>query len=121
MRWSTYFGAQLGRRRREAAVWFARCERLGGGPRFFKAILDLFLRTDVRAVLESIQAPTLILHPRGDRHVAGGHAQYLAERIPEARLVELDGDDHLFIAGDTDRVLEADRIVPHRRTRRRAH
>ena len=62
--------------------WWARGERLAGGPGYFKAIFDLYLRTDVRPALESIQAPTLLLHRRGDRHVTGGHARYLAERIP---------------------------------------
>ena len=86
--------------------WWARGERLAGGPRYFKAILDLFLHTDVRPVLESIQAPTLLLHRRGDRHVNVGHAEYLAARIPKARWVELDGDDHEWFAGDAERVLD---------------
>ena len=38
--------------------------------------------------------------------MTGGHARYLAERIPHARLVELDGDDHAWFAGDSDRVLD---------------
>jgi class 3 adenylate cyclase len=86
--------------------WWARGERLAGGPGYFKAVYDLFLRTDVRPVLESIQAPTLILQRKGDRHVRVDHARYLAERIPQARLVEFDGDDHEWFAGDTDRVLD---------------
>jgi len=86
--------------------WLARGERLAGGPGYFTQILDLFLRTDVRAVLKSIQAPTLVMHRRGDGHVADGHAQYVAERIPQARWVELDGDDHEWLAGDADRVLD---------------
>jgi len=86
--------------------WWARGERLAGGPGYFKAIFDLFMRTDMRPALESIQAPTLLLHRRGDRHVAGGHARYLAERIAQARLVELDGDDHEWFAGDADGVLD---------------
>ena len=45
--------------------WWARGERLAGGPGYFKAIFDLYLRTDVRPALESIQAPTLLLHRRG--------------------------------------------------------
>ena len=36
----------------------------------------------------------------------GGHAHYLADRIPHARLVELDGDDNVWFAGDSDRVLD---------------
>jgi class 3 adenylate cyclase len=86
--------------------WMARGERLAGGPGYVSAILDLFLRTDVRPVLESIQAPTLVLHRRGDRHVPNGHAQYVADRIPHARWVEFDGDDHEWFAGDTARVLD---------------
>ena len=45
--------------------WYARAERLSGGPGSNKMILDLFLRTDMRPVLASVQAPTLILHRRG--------------------------------------------------------
>ena len=86
--------------------WWARGERLAGGPGYFKAILELFLRTDVRPALDSIQAPTLLLHRRGDRHVSGGHADYLAEHIPHARLVEFDGDDSVWFAGDSGRVLD---------------
>lgn len=86
--------------------WWARGERLAGGPGYFKTIFDLYLRTDVRPALDSIQAPTLLLRRRDDRHVNGGHAQYLAERIPQARLVELEGDDDVWFAGDADRVLD---------------
>lgn len=86
--------------------WWARGERLSGGPGYFRAILDLFLHSDVRPALESIQAPTLLLHRRGDRHVRIEHARDLAERIPHARLVEFDGDDNVWFAGDADCVLD---------------
>ncbi|OBA88288.1 cyclase [Mycobacteriaceae bacterium 1482268.1] len=86
--------------------WWARGERLCGGPGYFRAILDLFLRSDVRPALESIQAPTLLLHRRGDRHVLIDHARDLVERIPHARLVELEGDDNVWFAGDADRVID---------------
>lgn len=86
--------------------WWARGERLSGGPGYFKAILDLFLHTDVGSVLASIQAPTLVLHRRGDRHVVGGHARHVTACIPKARLVELDGDDNVWFAGDANRVLD---------------
>jgi class 3 adenylate cyclase len=95
------FARDAGKRR-----WWARGERLSGGPGYFKEIFDLFLRTDVRPAVDSIQAPTLLLHRLGDRHVIGGHGRYLAERIPQARLVELDGDDDVWFAGDADRVLD---------------
>lgn len=95
------FARDAGKRR-----WWARGERLSGGPGYFKEIFDLFLRTDVRPAVQSIQAPTLLLHRVGDRHVRGGHGRYLADHIPQARLVELDGDDDVWFAGDADRVVD---------------
>jgi class 3 adenylate cyclase len=86
--------------------WWARGERLAGGPGYFKTVYAMFLHTDVRPVLESIQAPTLILQRTRDRHVRVEHARYVAERIPHARSVEFDGDDHEWFVGDTDRVLD---------------
>ena len=75
-------------------------------PATSRPILDLFLHTDIRPALASIQAPTLVLHRRGDRHVVTEHAKDVAERIPSSRLVEFDGDDNVWFAGDTDRVLD---------------
>jgi class 3 adenylate cyclase len=86
--------------------WYGRGERLAGGRGYFKAISDLFQHTDMRAVLPSIQAPTLVLHRRGDRFVVPGHANYVAEQIPHVRRVEFDGDDHEWFAGDSDLVLD---------------
>lgn len=86
--------------------WWARNERLSGGPGYFEKILDVFLRTDVGPALASIQAPTLVLHRRGDRHVIGAHAREVAARIPRARLVQLDGEDNAMFAGDADRALD---------------
>ncbi len=86
--------------------WYGRGERLAGGRGYFNEISELFQRTDVRPVLDSIQAPTLVLHRRGDRFIAAGHATYVAGRIPQARLVEFDGNDHEWFAGDSETVLD---------------
>jgi len=57
---------------------------------------------DIRKVLGSVRVPTLVLHRTGDR-VASVHAsRYLAEHLPDARFVELPGDDHLPFLGDQD-------------------
>jgi class 3 adenylate cyclase len=86
--------------------WWERSERLACGPGDFMDAFDLFAHTDVRPVLGSIQAPTLVLRRRGDRHARTGHAQDIAERIPDARLVEFEGDDSVWFAGDADSVLD---------------
>jgi class 3 adenylate cyclase len=86
--------------------WWARSERLAGGPGYITAIFDLFLRTDARPLLESIQAPTLVTRRRGDRDLRHDHVRDLAERIPHARLLEFDGDDSVWFAGDADPVID---------------
>lgn len=51
--------------------------------------------SDVREVLPLVQAPTLIMHAAEARYVPG-HAQYLADHIPNARLATLPGSDIYF-------------------------
>ena len=86
--------------------WWARSERLAGGPGYITAIFDLFLRTDARPLCDTIQAPTLVTRRRGDRDLRHDHVRDLAERIPNARLLEFDGDDSVWFAGDADPVLD---------------
>jgi class 3 adenylate cyclase len=61
---------------------------------------------DVRALLPSISVPTLVLHREGDRYIRPGAGRYLADHIPDARLVVLPGDDHVFFVGDTDALVD---------------
>ena len=61
--------------------------------------------TDVRPVLGSIQCPTLVMHRGGDRLVWVGYGRELAEQIPDARIVELEGDAHAPQWGDQEPVL----------------
>ena len=82
--------------------WFAKCERLSGGPRSHFRIYSLFQASDVTVALPSIRAPTLVLHTTGNPHVRSGHGEMLAERIPHAKLVELPGADHVWYAGDVE-------------------
>jgi class 3 adenylate cyclase len=86
--------------------WWARSERLAGGPGYITRLFELFLRTDITPVLESIQAPTMVARRRGDRDLRRDHVVDIAERIPHARLVEFDGDDSVWFAGDADGVLD---------------
>jgi len=44
--------------------------------------------------LESITAPTLIFHGTKDMTVPIDYASRAADRIPNARLVEMEGKDH---------------------------
>ena len=66
-----------------------------------KAILDGIRGADVHSLLEHIRVPTLVLHCRGDRSVRVESGRFLASHIPQARYVELPGDDHGWWVGDT--------------------
>jgi class 3 adenylate cyclase len=66
----------------------------------------MIMDTDVRRVLPSIRVPTLVLHRTGDRVTRLAGARYLAEHIPDAKLIEFAGTDHFPWVGDTDAIAD---------------
>lgn len=86
--------------------WWLRSQRLTFAPDVAAAGWRTITATDVHHVLPSIQAPTLVLHRHGDRYATFEHSRYLAEHIPDATHKELEGDDHMIFAGDTDALLD---------------
>ena len=87
------------------AEWFGGMQRLGASPAMAHKLLSSYAGVDVRHVLPTITAPTLVLHRRHDTQVRPSLGRYLAEHIPGARLVELEGRDHLFFVGDADAIV----------------
>jgi pimeloyl-ACP methyl ester carboxylesterase/DNA-binding CsgD family transcriptional regulator len=87
--------------------WFAELQRLGCSPGRYLETARWALDIDVRDVLPSISVPTLVLHRTGDQFCPIGNGRYLAEHIPDAQFVELEGDDHLPITGDSDAIADA--------------
>ena len=87
--------------------WFARLERLAASPGTAAKLMMMNGEVDVRAVLPSIQVPTLVLHRAGDTFIDIRHSRYLAEHIPGARYVELPGErDARRSASDADGLLD---------------
>jgi class 3 adenylate cyclase/pimeloyl-ACP methyl ester carboxylesterase len=86
--------------------WWARYERQAASPTMAKAISQLATEVDVREILPAIRVPTLVVHRKGDIAVPVEGARYIAERIPGARLVELDGCDHFPFAGDVNALID---------------
>jgi pimeloyl-ACP methyl ester carboxylesterase len=85
--------------------WWARYQRVGASPGTVLSMRRMLAEIDVRDILQSIRAPTLILH-RGETHWNRvEHGRYLAEHIPGAKYVELPGVDHFSFLGDSDAVL----------------
>jgi pimeloyl-ACP methyl ester carboxylesterase len=80
----------------EAKAWFARMERASVSPGMLAQLVQMFLDIDVRDVVPSVHVPALILHRRHDRLVNVRNGRWLAEHLPNARMVELPGDDHIL-------------------------
>ncbi len=89
----------------DAAAQFIRFLRLAASPGVGHTTRQVLHAIDVRSILESIHAPTLVVHRRGDRMIRAEHGRFLAAHISTARFVELPGDDHLFYFGDADAIL----------------
>ncbi len=87
------------------ATW-GRYQRTGASPSMARALISALWEIDVRGDLPRIQVPTLILHRVGELMLSVSHARYMAERIPDAKLVELPGEDHLLFVGDVDAIVD---------------
>jgi class 3 adenylate cyclase len=77
--------------------WFAKAQRTSLSPRAAQPYLRAMLEVDVRPILPLVQAPTLILHRRDVQSLSVEQGRYLAEHIPEARLVLLPGADATLV------------------------
>jgi pimeloyl-ACP methyl ester carboxylesterase/DNA-binding CsgD family transcriptional regulator len=55
---------------------------------------------DVADAAEAVEARTLVVHARGDRVVPVEEGRLLAARIPGARLVVLDSENHILLADE---------------------
>jgi class 3 adenylate cyclase len=84
--WSTYYQSAISR---SEAVDF----------------IDAIGPVDIRGLLGSVRAPTLVLHRTGDRIADVGASRYMAQRLPNATFKQLSGEDHLPFVGDQDAVL----------------
>ena len=100
----TGFSSAIASDPQRVQAW-ARYSRLSASPGSAVALERRDFETDVRAVLPSIQVPTLIMHRVGDTAERFEQARYIGERITGAEVVELPGSEHAPFMGDTDAVL----------------
>jgi class 3 adenylate cyclase len=87
-------------------AWFARMQRLAASPNEARIIANAMIDLDVREVLPRIRVPTLVMHRPKERVWDVRHSHYLAEHIPGARYVELEGEDSFPFVGDSDAIVE---------------
>ena len=88
-----------------ARAGMARFERMAATPGAALALFRANIGNDARSLMPRVQAPTLVLHRAGDRFVPLCNGEHLAAAIPDARLVVVEGDDHLPYVGDAAAVV----------------
>jgi class 3 adenylate cyclase len=80
---------------------FGRLQVQSATPHDAVAFMRMAFEIDVRDVVPTVTAPTLILHRVGDKVCPVENARWLARNIEGAHYVELPGENHLtFIDGD---------------------
>ena len=85
--------------------WWAHYLRISASPTAAVTLTRMNGEIDVRQVMPTIRVPTLILHCVDDRAIDIGGARYMAQQIPQARLIEFSGSDHFFWLTNADVVL----------------
>jgi class 3 adenylate cyclase len=91
---------------RSLADWFARLQRLAASPQDARTLLNAAAELDVRELLPQIRVPALVMHRAEDTAWDPRHSRYIAQHIPGARYVELEGTDSLPFLGDSDAIVE---------------
>jgi class 3 adenylate cyclase len=85
--------------------WWEQEGRRGASPATARALTQLQVFADVRDVLPTVRVPTLVLHSRDTEWCRIDHGRYMAEHIPEAKLVELASADMPFFTDTSGVVL----------------
>jgi pimeloyl-ACP methyl ester carboxylesterase len=85
--------------------WYANYMRQSASPGAAAALLRMNSQIDTRAILPTIRVPALVIHRTDDRDVTVEEGRWIAGQIPDARFVELAGDEHILSAGDQDAML----------------
>lgn len=83
----------------------AMCERMSASPGMARASFEAAYLIDVRPILPTLTAPTLVIHAREDHAVPVQGGRYLAAHIPDARYLEVEGVDHAPFLSEPDKVL----------------
>jgi len=105
----------------DSREWFGHYQRLCASPGTAASLARTFFDTDVRDIAPAIAVPTLVLQRGQALWSRVGQGRYLAERIPGAKYVELDGDEHYFRDAEDPFLDEIEEFVTGQRPVREVH
>lgn len=77
-------------------AWWSRVLRASASPSSVRSVLEQVRDIDIRPLLPQVRTRTVVVHRTDDRIVRVEAGRYLANNIPNAKLVELPGNDHIF-------------------------
>jgi class 3 adenylate cyclase/alpha-beta hydrolase superfamily lysophospholipase len=86
--------------------WFAKMQRAASNARQAAATLSMIQSMDVRHVLPSVRAPTLVIHRADFRSVPVEQGRYLVEHLPDARLIVVPGSDGAPYSESVEEILQ---------------
>lgn len=86
--------------------WFRRLERMSATPGMAADLLRRTMSTDVRGLLPRVTVPTLVLHRKDAPLIPADAPRWLAEHLPDARYVEVPGDEIPGYLGDVDALMD---------------
>ena len=86
--------------------WNAKLARFAATPASHEAFMKMWYETDVRPVLRSVQAPTLVLYCRGDAEDEEW-AQLEATLVPAAQTQGVRGHENIIWIDDPERIVSA--------------
>ena len=104
-RWGSGAAASISAPSVRSIRQLAMFERMCASPGMARASFEAAFRLDVRPILPTITAPTLVIHAREDPVVPVQGGRYLADHIPGARYLEVDGADHAPLLTEPDKIL----------------
>jgi pimeloyl-ACP methyl ester carboxylesterase/DNA-binding CsgD family transcriptional regulator len=79
---------------------FNEIQRHAAPPALAARIIRAFAELDAASLLPQVRCPTLVFHGRGDNRVPFSEGRFVASSIPNARLFQLDTDNHLPLADE---------------------
>jgi len=103
--WGTGAAASISTPSVRSIRQLAMCERMSASPGMARASFEAAFLIDVRPILPTLTAPTLVIHAREDPAVPVQGGRYLADHICGARYLEVEGVDHAPFLTEPDKIL----------------
>lgn len=81
----------------EQVQWFNDVQKMTTSPENAVKLQRALSQIDVRDLLPKVRVPTLVLHVKDDQVVPFAAGEYLAQHIPGAAFIALEGENHILL------------------------